>query len=114
MANEPPVSTSVVPPDQPPAKDPLRNSRVSRLWVGLIAFALLLILLIIFIAENTNRVKVTYFGASHQLPLAVAMLLSAVAGVLLMAIAGTLRIFQLRRRVRSQQKQQKRERSGKS
>lgn len=54
-----------------------------------------------FILQNTQSVEVSYFGAHGHLPLAVAMLLSAVGGVLLAATAGPLRIWQLRRNVRS-------------
>jgi uncharacterized integral membrane protein len=78
----------------------LKRTRASQAWVALILFTIILILLLIFIIENRQTVKISYFGASGHLPLAVAMLLAAVAGVLLAAIAGTLRILQLRRRVR--------------
>jgi uncharacterized integral membrane protein len=60
--------------------------------VGIIIFALVLLVLLIFILQNTRSVEVSYFGAHGHLPLAVAMLLSAVGGVLLAATAGSLRI----------------------
>ena len=81
-------------------EDLLARTRASETWIAIIVFALVLILLLIFILENTKKVEISYFGVTGHLPLAVAMLLSAVAGVLLTAIAGTLRILQLRRRVR--------------
>lgn len=81
-------------------EDLLARTRAGQTWVAIIVFAIILILLLIFILENTKKVEISYFGATGHLPLAVAMLLSAVAGVLLTAIAGTLRILQLRRRVR--------------
>jgi lipopolysaccharide assembly protein A len=81
-------------------EDLLARTRAGGTWVALIVFAVILILLLIFILENTKKVEISYFGVTGHLPLAVAMLLSAVAGVLLTAIAGTLRILQLRRRVR--------------
>jgi putative membrane protein len=96
-AEAPPVEAA---PVQTPARDPLRNTRASRTWVGLIAFAILLVLTLIFILQNTQSVQISYLGASGQLPLAVAMLLAAVAGILLAAIAGSLRIWQLRRNLR--------------
>ncbi|MDQ4092530.1 MAG: lipopolysaccharide assembly protein LapA domain-containing protein [Actinomycetota bacterium] len=68
--------------------------------MGLITFALVLAFLLIFILQNTRTVEISYFTARGQLPLAVAMLFSAVGGVLLAAIAGSLRIWQLRRNVR--------------
>jgi uncharacterized integral membrane protein len=83
-----------------PAKNPLRTTRISGAWVGLIAAAIVLVLLLIFILQNTQSVSVSYFGASGHLPLGVAMLLAAVAGVLIAVIAGSLRIWQLRRYLR--------------
>ncbi|WP_228713813.1 MULTISPECIES: lipopolysaccharide assembly protein LapA domain-containing protein [Prauserella] len=57
----------------------------------------MLVLLLIVILQNTQTVQISYFGASGNVSLAVAVLLAAVAGVLLTAIAGSLRIWQLRR-----------------
>lgn len=82
-----------------PTKDPLRGSRTSGLWIGVVALGVLLILLIVFVAQNTQDVTVSYFGWEGQTPLAVALLVAATAGLLLSAIAATMRIWQVRRRV---------------
>lgn len=81
--------------------NPLARTRVSGIWVGIIVFAVVLILLLIFVLQNTMKVSIHYLGLSGHISLAVAMLLSAVAGVLLTAIAGTLRILQLRKRLKA-------------
>ncbi len=81
--------------------NPLARTRVSALWVGIIVFAIILILLLVFVLQNTAKVPITYFWLTGHIPLAVAMLLSAAAGVLLTAIAGTLRIVQLRKRLKA-------------
>src|SRR6185312_16335760 len=81
------------------ARNPLRRSRTSALWIGVIVFAAVLVLLLIFTLQNTQPVQISYFALSGSVSLAVAMLLAAVAGVLLAAIAGSLRIWQLRRRM---------------
>ncbi len=60
---------------------------------------MVLVLLIIFITQNTQSVEISFLGWSGSAPLSVAMLISAVAGLFLAAIGGTLRIIQLRRRV---------------
>lgn len=86
-------------PVVPPAPDPLRRSRTSTVWIGVIVFAVVLVVLLIFVLQNTQPVEVSFLGFSGTVSLAVAMLLAAVAGVLLAAIAGSLRIWQLRRRV---------------
>ena len=81
-------------------KDPLRGSRTSGVWFAVVALAVLLLLLIVFIAQNTEQVKVSFFGFDGQAPLAVTILISVLVGLLLAVVAGTLRILQLRRRVR--------------
>lgn len=86
--------------DRERAKDPLRQSRTGRLWVGLAGFGIVLVLLIIFIAQNTQSVRVSFLGWSGQAPLAVVLLAAVAGAILASAIAGTLRILQLRRRVR--------------
>ena len=87
-----------------PAKDPLRGSRTSGIWVAVVGLGLVLLLLVIFIAQNTQSVNVSFLGWSGQAPLAVALLIAAVAGLFLAAVAGSLRILQLRRRVRRDKK----------
>lgn len=81
-------------------KGHVRATRVSGVWIGLIATALFVILLIIFIAQNSRRVSLHFFGWHGQFSLALTILLSAVLGVLLVAIPGSLRILQLRRALR--------------
>lgn len=81
--------------------DPLARTRVSGIWIGIIVFTLILILLLVFVIQNTRKVEISYFWFDGHIPLAVAMLLSAAAGVLLTAIAGTLRILQLRKRLKA-------------
>lgn len=82
------------------SKDPLRGSRTSGVWVAVVGLVLLLILLVIFITQNTQDVNVAFLGWDGQAPLSVALLIAAATGLALAAIAGTLRIWQLRRRVR--------------
>lgn len=79
----------------PPAKPP--RTRVSTAFSGFIAGAIVLILLLIFILENTKSVKVSYFGAGGHLALGVALLLAAVGGGLLVGLLGAARIAQVRR-----------------
>ena len=81
-------------------RDPLRGSRTSGAWATVIALGLVLLLLVVFIAQNTQQVDVSFLGWTGQAPLAVALLIAAVAGLTLTAVAGSLRILQLRRRVR--------------
>ena len=88
----------------PAADDPLRGSRTSGIWAAVVAFGLVLVLLVIFIAQNTDPVLVRFLGFEGETPLAVALLIAVAAGLLLAALAGTLRLWQVRRRVRRERK----------
>ena len=63
---------------------------------GLIAGILGLVVVMIFIIQNAHAVNISFLGAHLRLSLAVALLLAAIAGALVMAAAGTARITQLR------------------
>ena len=56
-----------------------------------------LILLLIFIAQNTTTTPFQFLGWHWSLPLGVAILFAAVAGGLITVAVGAVRIFQLRR-----------------
>jgi uncharacterized integral membrane protein len=75
----------------------VRRSRVSGVWVGLIAVAVFLILLVIFIAQNLTRVSIHFLGFSGHLSLGLLVLIAAIAGLAIAAVPGSLRILQLRR-----------------
>jgi uncharacterized integral membrane protein len=84
----------------PTGHDPLRRSRTSGAWVAVVGFAVLLLLLVVFIAQNTQDAEVSFLGWQGHAPLAVSLLIAAVVGIVLAVVAGSLRILQLRRRVR--------------
>jgi putative membrane protein len=67
---------------------------------GLIAGAVGLIVVMIFIIQNAHTVNISFLGAHLHLSLAVALFFAAIAGALIMAAAGTARITQLRRIMR--------------
>ena len=98
MTEQPPTP-EVAEPTRP-TKDPLRRSRTSGAWTAVVVAALLLLLLIVFIAQNTQKVHISFFGFDGSTPLAVALLIATAAGVAITALVGTLRIWQLRRRVK--------------
>lgn len=108
MADHPDTSPPGTPPE--PTYEPgpasaagmtpggkVRRTRVSAWWVGLIVAAVVLVLLLTFIAQNSRDVTVHFLGLRGEVSLAVALLFSAVGGALLIAIPGTARIWQLRR-----------------
>jgi lipopolysaccharide assembly protein A len=67
---------------------------------ALIAGTAALAVVLIFMLQNTRAVNISFLGAHLHLSLAVALLLAAIAGALIMAAAGTARITQLRRIMR--------------
>lgn len=67
------------------------------IWVTTVAALVVLSLLIVFILQNQGLVRVQYLGLSGTLPLGVGLFIAAVAGGLLVAIVGAVRITQLRR-----------------
>lgn len=89
----------LVSPPEAPAALPhhrVRRTRLSGLWTASVLFALVLLLLLVFILENSRQVEISYFGTHGHLPLGIALLMAAVLGVLLAVIPGAGRIIQLR------------------
>lgn len=90
---------------EPPGLDQrgrVRGTRAGTLWAGVSGGAVVLILLVIFIAQNSEEVSVHFLGASGRVSLAVSLLLSAIAGVLILAVPSGARILQLRKSLRQQ------------
>jgi lipopolysaccharide assembly protein A len=95
----PSVNGSAPPPQSAPQAPRRRRrlqTRISGLRTGLIAGAAVLVVVMIFIIQNAHAVNISFLGAHLRLSLAVALLLAAIAGALIMAAAGTARITQLR------------------
>jgi uncharacterized integral membrane protein len=117
MSSHTPASPPGQPPPgqpshgQPPAKPPAPASkagalpkepaigftRAGALWSSLIAGFVILIVLLIFITQNTAPTDFRFLGFHWSLPLGVAILLAAVVGGLITVAVGTARIVQLRR-----------------
>jgi uncharacterized integral membrane protein len=87
-------------PLAPEKKARVSHTRTSAAWLGVWAGVVVLILLIIFVAQNTSSVRIAFFGLEGSIPLALALLIAGVPGAIIaMAVAG-LRILQLRRQIR--------------
>lgn len=81
----------------PPAEDTsVPRTRTAGLWIASVLFAVVLLLLLVFILQNSQRAEISFFGAHGHPPVGVALLLAAVFGILLVALPGTARIVQLR------------------
>lgn len=92
---EPPTTEAGPPPPRAP-----RLTRASALWVATSASLVLLILLIIFMLQNSTKAALHFLGLSGTVPLGLALLIAAVGGGVLVGIAGMARVTQLRRSAR--------------
>jgi uncharacterized integral membrane protein len=100
----PPVPSPVASPVASPAEKHVRvtvpRTRLSAAWFGIWAGAVALILLIIFVAQNTANVRIDFLWMSGNVSLAVALLIAGVGGAIIAMAVAALRIIQLRRLVR--------------
>jgi len=99
---EPQGATKATPESnvRPAPEIPLDRSRAASTWTGLVIGVLVLILLLVFILQNLDPVTMEMFVWEFTLPLGVSLLLSAIAGALVMALAGGVRILQIKRAAR--------------
>lgn len=98
--DQPAVDAPGTPPmgtPAPPPKSAVHRTRAAALWAALTLGFLILIVLLIFIAQNTESAEFAFLGWRWSLPLGVAILFAAVAGGLLTVAVGAVRMFQLRR-----------------
>lgn len=84
-------------PPAPSASRPPGLTRAGAAWVATGVALVLLVVLIVFILQNQTNASLQFLNLSGSLPVGVAMLIAAVAGGALVAIAGMARVLQLRR-----------------
>ena len=75
------------------------------MWIALVLGALILVLLLVFILQNNTSADFVYLGWNFTLPLGVAMLFAAIAGMLVMALFGSVRLFKLGHQIRKFRKE---------
>ncbi len=96
---------SPVPSQPPPGPTTLATARTSRssftrlaaAWWALVVGLVILIVLLIFVAQNTESITVHFLMFHWSLPVGVGYLLSAVAGATTTVLIGAARMIQLRR-----------------
>lgn len=92
-----PSATGGSPAGPAPATAEVGFTRAGALWSSLILGFLVLIVLLIFITQNTETTSFTFLHWHWSLPLGVAILLAAIGGGLLTGLVSAARMFQLRR-----------------
>lgn len=80
-----------------PATNP-EPTRAAHFYLAVSAICVLLLLVVIFVAQNDRRVPLHFLGWHGHLALGLALVLSAVVGGLILVLASAIRILQLRRR----------------
>jgi uncharacterized integral membrane protein len=77
-------------------------TRIRAAWVGVWAGVLAVILLIVFVGQNTAPVNIHFLWLDGQIPTALALLIAGVGGAIIAMAAAAARILQLRRAIRRQ------------
>ncbi|GGG69939.1 LapA family protein [Corynebacterium pelargi] len=103
-ANQAPASREITPQERDTAQQQdskkVKGSLAGGTWVSLIIGALLMIVLLIFIMQNQDQVDLQFFAWNFSVPVGVGFLLAAIAGALIMAMVGIIRMVQLRRQIK--------------
>jgi uncharacterized integral membrane protein len=98
----PETAPPVAPPPAPvpaPIRTPPRT-RAGSTWVMACVAVVILIVLIVFIAQNSGPARISFFSLHGRFPLAVTLLAAVATGCVLTLVVGSTRILQLRRIVR--------------
>ncbi|WP_233575980.1 LapA family protein [Saccharopolyspora rhizosphaerae] len=82
-----------------------KQSRTGTLWAALAVAGVVLMFLLIFVAQNFVAVTVSFLGLEFSLPLGLALLFAAIVGGVLVWLAGTARMVQMRRAAKKASKQ---------
>jgi len=77
-----------------------QRTRLSATWFGVCAAALTLVVLIVFMLQNTRSVEVSFLWLHGTVPLALALLVASVGTAVAVMVVGAARITQLRRHSR--------------
>lgn len=95
--NAAPVPPRPPTPEAQRAVAEVKFTRAAALWSALITGLLILVVLLVFIVQNTESASMAFLGWHWTLPLGVQILLAAVGGALITVMVGAARIIQLRR-----------------
>ena len=100
-ATSPTQAASTEPAAAPaPSHGPVPRTHTGATWVGICAAVLTLVVLIVFMLQNTRRVEVSFLWMNGSLPLALALLIAGIGVGIVAMVVDTARVTQLRRLVR--------------
>jgi uncharacterized integral membrane protein len=75
-------------------------TRIRAAWVGVWAGVVAVILLIVFVGQNTAPVRINFLWLDGAIPTALALLIAGVGGAVIAMAVAAARILQLRRTLR--------------
>lgn len=78
----------------------VQRTRAATAWASAVALALVTILFVVFIVQNSQRITIEFLWMGGQIAAAAALLIASVAGALLVGIPAAVRIGQLRHSLR--------------
>ena len=80
------------------------RTRISAAWTLAAAGAFLVLLMLIFIFQNSDEVRLRFLMLDGSVPLGAALLLASVIGALIVVLLGAGRLFQMRLAARRHRK----------
>jgi len=87
--------------------DHFQATKTSRAWWALVCGLLALLLVVVFMAQNSAKVPVHFLWLKGHTALGVALLLSAVLGAITVVLLGAARMLQMRVQARRAHREQK-------
>jgi uncharacterized integral membrane protein len=97
VSSQAPAAVPSTAQSPPAATGRMPITRTGAAWFGICTAALVFVVLIVFMLQNTRSVEVNFLGMHGNLPLALALLIAGVGAAILTMVIGTARITQLRR-----------------
>ncbi|MYR05920.1 DUF1049 domain-containing protein [Gordonia sp. SID5947] len=82
----------------------VEHTRTRATFIGLVIGAIITVLLLVFILQNLDSQRIMLIFWEVNLPLGVSLLIAAIAGALIVALAGGLRMLQMSRAMRKAKK----------
>lgn len=77
----------------------IRSTRAGRAWLAILPGMVALAVGLVFVFQNTQRARVSFFTASGDVPLAVALFAAFALGAVVVLLLGSIRILQLRKTI---------------
>ena len=96
----PPAPETGKPGNPAPAPAASSGTRTSATWTALVIGTLLLVVMLVFILQNLQDAKVSFFALHWRVPVALDLLLAAALGAAVVLCAGAVRLLQLRLQAR--------------